>query len=472
MNFGQILEKRLARFLNRRSPRVGMLIVGTSFAVLTVSATADARPVEIENRTVLGVPVRLAKIDLSDRKTVMNILLANDAPRANTGNESFGDESFPSMVKRAKAAVVINGTFFSKDDQKRVMGNMVISGVPVKYSEWENMGTTFGLRRDNSPELVTARTQHKPAWAEHWLSVTSGPRLLKAGEVWIHPSEEGFTDPALWGVRNRNALGYTRDRRTLLLVCFLKAVSLEKEAAVMKSLGAHEAMNLDGGASQGFAVGNRILKSPGRQLTNALVVYDENFPPSTALAASWQQYNRNGSAEADSTGGASSPVGRVDRLSLMPVVKPSQSPARAGKMTPSVSSPDASFPSEQSVGLGVGGFGTGIVYREFRSPDVGFQIGEGGFFLDPADRMLGNVHFQLMYRLLDFGGVKFSANGFALAGRSSDSIFLRAGIGPGISWPLMPNARVFCDVGVIPSFPSSVIRGYIFPHAGILYQFR
>jgi exopolysaccharide biosynthesis protein len=181
-------------------------------------------------------------------------------------------------VARAHAAAVINGTFFSKDAQKRVMGNMVRGGAFVKYSQWENAGTTFGLLPGNRPVMVTARAEGKPDWQSHQLSITCGPRLLMNGQPWLHPADEGFRDSHVLGVAGRSALGYSRDGRWLYLVSFDSGVSLAQEARAMKALGAWEAMNLDGGASRALAVRGRTVVSPGRALTNVLAVYDGRVP--------------------------------------------------------------------------------------------------------------------------------------------------------------------------------------------------
>jgi hypothetical protein len=251
--------------------------------LLSSPLPGEASPVGVAARVVGGVHVELVRVDLADKATDLDIQLCNNAPVANSPVQSFGDEPFGAMVSRARAAAVINGTFFSKDAQKRVMGNMVRGGTFVKYSQWENAGTTFGLRRGNVPEMVTARAEGKPNWSSHWFSITCGPRLLKDGTSWLHPQEEGFTDSHVMGVAARSALGYTRDGRFLYLVSFRTPVSLAREADVMRALGCYQAMNLDGGASQGLAAGGKVLVCPGRNLTNAIAVYDSRHPAPKAL---------------------------------------------------------------------------------------------------------------------------------------------------------------------------------------------
>ncbi|MGH2372803.1 MAG: phosphodiester glycosidase family protein [bacterium] len=50
------------------------------------------------------------------------------------------------------------------------------------------------------------------------------------------------------------------------------SVSVVDLARLMRVLGAHDAMNLDGGASSGLWVEGRYLTAPGRDVSHALVI--------------------------------------------------------------------------------------------------------------------------------------------------------------------------------------------------------
>lgn len=267
--------------------------VATPIAVASTERSKIARPISVVKRTIAGVPIRVATIDLTDPKTFISIGLAHQATQANSRRSTRGDEPFEAMVRRHKAALTANGTFFSMDNQKRVMGNMVAGGRFLKYSPWENYGTTLGIRRGNRPEMITARTEGKPEWNQHWFSLTAGPRLLKRGKISINPKQEGFSDPAVSGVALRSAIGFPKAGNRLYLVTFHKPITLEKEAAILQSIGAYEAMNLDGGTSVALAIGNRIVQPAGRELTNVITVYDSRFPAPEELKRSWVEFQRN-----------------------------------------------------------------------------------------------------------------------------------------------------------------------------------
>jgi hypothetical protein len=250
------------------------------------------RSIALAQRTVAGIPLFIVDVDLTDRKTFIGVGLANQATQANSARSTKGDEAFNSMVKRYKAAATANGTFFSMDSQKRVMGNMVSGGRFLKYSPWENYGTTLGLLSGNRPEMVTARVEGRPKWEQHWFSLTAGPRLLKQGDVSINPKQEGFTDPAVMGIATRSAIGFSERGNRLMLVTFNKPVSLQKEAIIMKALGCYEAMNLDGGTSVALAYGDRVLQAAGRDLTNVITFYDAQHPAPGPFQQAWTEFQK------------------------------------------------------------------------------------------------------------------------------------------------------------------------------------
>ncbi|MBD1883185.1 phosphodiester glycosidase family protein [Microcoleus vaginatus] len=259
----------------------------------------QAKPVQLSSQNLAGASFYLTTIDLADPEIYITIGLANNADFANTSKVTRGDESFENMVSRYRAAVVANGTFFGKDEQKSVLGNMVAAGKFLKYSRWENYGTTLGIKAGNQLEMVTARTEGKPDWSQHWFSLTCGPRLVKGGKVWLSPLSEGFKDSHVLGVGSRTAIGFPASRDKLFLVTFFDSLSLEAEAKVMQAIGCLEAMNLDGGASVGLAHQGQILLPPGRNLTNVLVVYDRENPAPAQLKESWERFQKGSRPSAD-----------------------------------------------------------------------------------------------------------------------------------------------------------------------------
>uniref|UniRef100_A0ACD5GMR8 Uncharacterized protein n=1 Tax=Desertifilum tharense IPPAS B-1220 TaxID=1781255 RepID=A0ACD5GMR8_9CYAN len=54
------------------------------------------------------------------------------------------------------------------------MGNLVAGGKILKYSRWENHGTTLGITANRELEMITAKVDGKPEWNQHWFSLTCG----------------------------------------------------------------------------------------------------------------------------------------------------------------------------------------------------------------------------------------------------------------------------------------------------------
>lgn len=279
--------------ITKISRRSFLFLGGATLAQgLSLALPSYAQPVQIGKSQINGIPFYQTTVDLTDPKTFITIGLAKNANFANTIQKTSGDEEFNKLVARYKATIVANGTFFAKNAQKTVMGNMIAGGKVLKYSPWENFGTTLGLRVGNKPEMITARVDGKPEWDKHWFSITCGPRLLRKGEVWLNPSIEGFKDPSVLGSSARTAIGFTQDGTKLVLVNFEINLSLQQEAEAMKAIGCYEAMNLDGGASRALASKNNILVPAGRPLTNVIVIYDGTNPAPTALQQAWLRFQK------------------------------------------------------------------------------------------------------------------------------------------------------------------------------------
>jgi hypothetical protein len=121
--------------------------------------------------------------------------------------------------------------------------------------------------------------------------VGGGPRLLTRGRVRVRSSAEGF-DPltAPWfhgsfvAARHPRTLAGVRADGPLLLVTidgrrpgWSAGVTLREAARVMRSLGARQALNLDGGGSTAMAVRGRVVSRPSdptgeRPVSDSLVV--------------------------------------------------------------------------------------------------------------------------------------------------------------------------------------------------------
>ena len=112
--------------------------------------------------------------------------------------------------------------------------------------------------------------------AEPALVVGGGPRLLRAGRVAVSATAEGFAPPqtpAFFGAfvagRQPRTLAGVRADGTLLLATvdgrrpgWSAGMTLPEAARLMRSLGARDALNLDGGGSSAMTVRGELVSMP------------------------------------------------------------------------------------------------------------------------------------------------------------------------------------------------------------------
>jgi hypothetical protein len=112
-------------------------------------------------------------------------------------------------------------------------------------------------------------------WADVTEGIGAGPRLIRDGRIVFSVEEakaEGFTEAKILSQSNaRSALGITESGELLMVT--VPGAKMVELAEVMKSLGAVEAMNLDGGASSGLVYGDNYITRTGRDISNALLVF-------------------------------------------------------------------------------------------------------------------------------------------------------------------------------------------------------
>jgi hypothetical protein len=103
-----------------------------------------------------------------------------------------------------------------------------------------------------------------------------GPKLLTKGQVDIDFKRDGFSDPKI--TVNANSLSFIGvDKNKRLVMGTMSAATALDMAHVLLKAGLTDAMNMDGGASSGLYYEGSMKRTPGRLLSNALVVrrYDE-----------------------------------------------------------------------------------------------------------------------------------------------------------------------------------------------------
>ncbi|MDG4863817.1 phosphodiester glycosidase family protein, partial [Streptomyces sp. T-3] len=115
----------------------------------------------------------------------------------------------------------------------------------------------------------------------------AGPALVRDGRVWINNTANGVPDSARTTRHPRTVAGITRDGALLLVVLDGRdpgtsvGATFEEAARILLSLGAVDAMNLDGGGSSTVVIGGQVRNRPSgghgsgpgeRKVSNAIAV--------------------------------------------------------------------------------------------------------------------------------------------------------------------------------------------------------
>ncbi|MCP3794586.1 phosphodiester glycosidase family protein [Paenibacillus sp. CH40] len=229
----------------------------------TTPITTAHKSFKVGSRTFSA---KVVTISMLHPKVSLDVALAGD---------SIGKvEDLSSLAKRNQAVVAINGTFFdayTKSSYKTPYGYLVSHGKMLKKSSGDQR-TVFTYDANHLSELMSGSTfEQRLSQGSVEGALQAGPRLVTNGQVSLNVKAEGFKDPKiLTGGGARSALGMSRDHKLILLTT--SGATIPQLAQMMKQAGAYQAMNLDGGASSGLYYNGSYLTTPGRQISNAIIV--------------------------------------------------------------------------------------------------------------------------------------------------------------------------------------------------------
>jgi len=243
------------------------------FLCLGAACSADVESVGCYNKIVNGITANVVEINMVDQRIIVTPVVATGFPNA--------PESFSRIIKRSKPIAAINGTFFCTVSYVPV-GDIVINRQLVNFA---GLGTALAITANNRVEFIKVKRWRHMDWSKYMTVIASGPRLLDNGAMVFDPKSEGFKDPRLFAIRNRSAVGVTKDKM-MLFVTVKAGVSLNHLARIMKSLGCIDAMNLDGGGSSGLYYDGKIVTKPDYMLTNIIAVYQVESSLKKSIAES------------------------------------------------------------------------------------------------------------------------------------------------------------------------------------------
>jgi exopolysaccharide biosynthesis protein len=122
-----------------------------------------------------------------------------------------------------------------------------------------------------APHAVNMVTGKEIPFSEWEAAIGAGPVLVSNGEVDVDYKRDGFNDPKITSQAGaRSFIGTDAEGR--LVIGTTSSATIDSMAQVLQQLGFQNAMNLDGGASSALYYDGSMLRAPGRELSNALII--------------------------------------------------------------------------------------------------------------------------------------------------------------------------------------------------------
>ncbi|MFC5528592.1 phosphodiester glycosidase family protein [Cohnella yongneupensis] len=107
-------------------------------------------------------------------------------------------------------------------------------------------------------------------WGDVVTAVGAGPRVLKDGKAYNDAVREGFKQEKILSTpAARSGIGIRKDGSVVIVT--VNKATIKDLGEILRSLGAVQGMNLDGGASSGLFATGRMLTTPGRLISNSLL---------------------------------------------------------------------------------------------------------------------------------------------------------------------------------------------------------
>ena len=239
-------------------------------ARVTSSAVAAPLPYTVERLNLPG-PVAgvLVKVNLNDLRVHVSVALADDRDPDGDGPCVGQLDTTSQVARKHDFDITLNASFFAAPGAREVAGQKIhyfvgncgwpqgwhfsngkLHGKPNTAS----LRATMIVHRDGKISLADA-VQELPADTQ--FAVSGNAMMLKNG-VATPPAKDEARHP-------RSAVGLSADARTLYILAIdgrqqshSRGVTLGELANIFIQLGAHNAINLDGGGSTSM-----VIKDPG-----------------------------------------------------------------------------------------------------------------------------------------------------------------------------------------------------------------
>ncbi len=212
--------------------------------------------------------VYLIKVALSDVKVITASANGDDC------KDNCPTKSLAEHVKDNGGFAGMNGAYFCPPDYSSCSGKINSSDYAFYKSssdKWLNKGALSwgdtGLATFNGSSAKFYKKSSDYGGGSVTAGISNYPSLLHGGDVVINSDKLTSYQKDVKGARGAIGVGDSN-----LYLAIISNATVVDAAYVMKSLGAKDALNLDGGGSSALYLNGSYLVGPGRSLPNAIVL--------------------------------------------------------------------------------------------------------------------------------------------------------------------------------------------------------
>ncbi|MFC4453243.1 phosphodiester glycosidase family protein [Deinococcus sonorensis] len=271
----------LARLNGQRRPVAwpGMRLLVPSHVAVPIPPTARRPAATLVRTTVLGIPVKLVRVDLRHRDVLVSVVLPGAGRSATVAQ----------LARRSGARALINGSYFHPQTFAPA-GDLVVGGRMVS---WGRIPAALAITPDNRASiqhsgatLVSGRSVRaasavlaagqlrrlNAAWPGMETVVASGPSIVRAGRLNLSFADVFQEAGGIFRRSERSAVGLIGER-DLIFVTTSRQLTASEMGKLMLRLGSRDALLLDGGSSSALAWNGQPQMGQNRKVAYGIGVF-------------------------------------------------------------------------------------------------------------------------------------------------------------------------------------------------------
>ena len=223
--------------------------VGQYFSDTTYTLAPGVKALEMEILSATGMAVKMfvLEVDLKDTHLTMKASSPKDEGKLKT-KQQMTLQALAHDKQGSRVLAAVNGDFFATDGTPQ--GIYYRNGVCLKNTMTDNVCTFFAVTKGKKA-VIGSYDEYDTYKDEIQEAVGGRVRLMTNGN--LHPKTSTALEP-------RTAIGVTDNNVVYILVAdgrnfwYSNGMRYAEMGAVMKALGAKDAINLDGGGSSMFII--------------------------------------------------------------------------------------------------------------------------------------------------------------------------------------------------------------------------